>query len=277
MVSGRRGFQGDSAAETMHAILKEEPPDLLETTKSRPPRSSASSATASRKRPEQRFQSAHDLAFDLKAMATATGSSTAVRPSLLRRSEAGVPPSSAGSAAGITLGVLADRTLGAKAPAEPPTYRRLTFDRGTLGHARFAPDERRDRLRRGLEGRALRVFSAPLASTAASHVPSGCAPRWCYGVSSSSEVAVGLDAGPFGATLDACRSPGVRLARFLRTSPGRTGLPTARISPWSDSSTASITWSSRSGKYCYGARAVSLTSGCHPGRWVASSTTRIEC
>ena len=42
MVSGRRAFKGDSAAETMHAILKEEPPDLLETTKSCRRRSSAS-------------------------------------------------------------------------------------------------------------------------------------------------------------------------------------------------------------------------------------------
>ena len=78
MVSGRRAFKADSAAETMHAILKEEPPDLLETARAMPPALERIVDHCLEKRPEQRFQSAHDLAFDLKALATATGTSSAV-------------------------------------------------------------------------------------------------------------------------------------------------------------------------------------------------------
>jgi hypothetical protein len=34
MLSGRRAFHGESAAETMSAILKEDPPELSDTNKS---------------------------------------------------------------------------------------------------------------------------------------------------------------------------------------------------------------------------------------------------
>ena len=37
MASGRRAFRGESAAETLHAILKEDPPSLLETGRGLPP------------------------------------------------------------------------------------------------------------------------------------------------------------------------------------------------------------------------------------------------
>src|SRR5262245_11032686 len=61
MVSGRRAFQRESAAETMHAILKEDPPDLPETTRARSPALERIVSHCLEKRPEQRFHSAHDL------------------------------------------------------------------------------------------------------------------------------------------------------------------------------------------------------------------------
>ena len=51
MVSGKRAFHGDSAADTMSAILKEDPPDLSVTNQNVRPRSSASFTTASRRAP----------------------------------------------------------------------------------------------------------------------------------------------------------------------------------------------------------------------------------
>ncbi len=63
MLAGRRPFQRDTAAETMTAILKEDPPE--------PDRAGVSPGVLRtlrrclEKRPDERFQSARDLAFAL--------------------------------------------------------------------------------------------------------------------------------------------------------------------------------------------------------------------
>jgi Tol biopolymer transport system component len=69
MLSGRRPFTGDTAAEVMTAILREDPPALG---KSDIP--SGLEGVVSRcleKRPEERFQSARDVAFALEAVSGA--------------------------------------------------------------------------------------------------------------------------------------------------------------------------------------------------------------
>src|SRR5258706_2518538 len=75
MLSGKRAFHGDSAAETMSAILREEPPDLSVTNQSVSPGLDRIVRHAIEKNPEQRFHSAHDVAFALDALSglSATG------------------------------------------------------------------------------------------------------------------------------------------------------------------------------------------------------------
>jgi len=68
MLSGQRAFRGDSPAETMSAILREEPPDLSVTNQSISPGLERIVRHCIEKNPEQRFHSAHDLAFDLEAL-----------------------------------------------------------------------------------------------------------------------------------------------------------------------------------------------------------------
>ena len=65
MVSGRRAFKGDSHIETLHAILKAEPPDFLPELKI-PPVLERVIRRCLEKEPEARFQSARDLAFALE-------------------------------------------------------------------------------------------------------------------------------------------------------------------------------------------------------------------
>src|SRR4029434_3923867 len=72
MLSGRRAFRGDSAADTMSAILKEDPPDLSLTNKDFSPGLERIVRHCLEKNPEQRFHSAHDLAFDLRALSDAS-------------------------------------------------------------------------------------------------------------------------------------------------------------------------------------------------------------
>ena len=78
--SGQRAFHGDSAAETMSAILREEPPDLSATNKTVPPGLERIVRHCLEKSPEERFHSAHDLAFDLEALSGTVGHAASPRP-----------------------------------------------------------------------------------------------------------------------------------------------------------------------------------------------------
>jgi serine/threonine protein kinase len=68
MLSGKRAFHGDSAADTMSAILREDPPDLSSTNRLIAPALDRIVRHCLEKNPEARFHSAHDLAFDLDAL-----------------------------------------------------------------------------------------------------------------------------------------------------------------------------------------------------------------
>jgi eukaryotic-like serine/threonine-protein kinase len=63
MLSGRRAFHGESTAETMSAILKEDPPELSNTNKNVSPGVERLVNRCLEKNPEARFHSASDLAF----------------------------------------------------------------------------------------------------------------------------------------------------------------------------------------------------------------------
>jgi eukaryotic-like serine/threonine-protein kinase len=80
MLSGRRAFHGGSAAETMSAILKEDPPELSDTNRNVSPALERLVNHCLEKNPEARFHSARDVAFALEAVsgsAVATETTTA--------------------------------------------------------------------------------------------------------------------------------------------------------------------------------------------------------
>ncbi|MFS8085776.1 MAG: protein kinase domain-containing protein, partial [Acidobacteriota bacterium] len=68
MLSGRRAFRGDSAIETLNAILKEEPSEITATNSSIGPALERVVWHCLEKRPERRFQSASDIAFALESV-----------------------------------------------------------------------------------------------------------------------------------------------------------------------------------------------------------------
>ncbi len=68
MLSGRQAFRGDSAVETMSAILTEDAPEPSRTTASIPQTLDRIVRRCLEKNPEERFQSARDLAFALAAL-----------------------------------------------------------------------------------------------------------------------------------------------------------------------------------------------------------------
>jgi Tol biopolymer transport system component len=74
MLSGRRAFAGDSGADTMTAILKEDPPDLPSAERHIPIALARIVDRCLEKSPAVRFQSAGDLAFALESLTSSSSS-----------------------------------------------------------------------------------------------------------------------------------------------------------------------------------------------------------
>ncbi|HET7292255.1 MAG TPA: protein kinase [Vicinamibacteria bacterium] len=139
MLSGRRAFRGESAIETMNAILKEDPPDLTETNRQLPAALEHIVAHCLEKNPEERFQSARDIAFDLEQL-----SGSAAHAALAPVAERGFRH---WRLAAVALGTIAVATLAfvagrGTATHALPEFQPITFRRGVVNEARFAPDGR---------------------------------------------------------------------------------------------------------------------------------------
>jgi serine/threonine protein kinase/Tol biopolymer transport system component len=166
MLAGRRAFRGDSAVETLNAILKEEPPDLIETNRNVAPSLERLVRRCLDKSPEQRFQSASDLAFALESLSGLTSQQSAsVRASALaaggqtRRRR--LAPSLIVGAVLFTVAVaVATFFVGRQSSDKPqPTFQRITFRRGTISAARFAPDAQTIIYSAAFQGKPLEVFT----------------------------------------------------------------------------------------------------------------------
>jgi eukaryotic-like serine/threonine-protein kinase len=80
MLSGRRAFHGGSAADTMSAVLKEDPPELSDTNKTISPALERLVNHCLEKNPEARFHSARDVAFALEALSGSSVASETTTP-----------------------------------------------------------------------------------------------------------------------------------------------------------------------------------------------------
>jgi eukaryotic-like serine/threonine-protein kinase len=148
MVSGKRAFRGDTTADTISSILKEEPPDLSATGRDVSPMLERIVHHCLEKDPAARFQSARDVAFALEALSSISsppaGAVATPAPTIA------APPSRKSWLVPSLLGVIAVLIVPVallivrvNAPApEPPSYRQLTFAREYISSARFAPDQR---------------------------------------------------------------------------------------------------------------------------------------
>ena len=141
MITGKRAFHRDTTADTMSAILKEDPPDPSSLNKSVSSGLERILRHCMEKNPEERFQSARDLAFDLEMVSGATGVSSQVTSRVAPRSFA--PWKTILLAitllliAGIGIALLLQKQSGKNASL---SIQRLTFRRGFVTGARFAPD-----------------------------------------------------------------------------------------------------------------------------------------
>jgi TolB-like protein/Flp pilus assembly protein TadD len=78
MLSGKQPFRHPTAAETMAAILREEPPEISGGSRPSSPALERIARRCLEKRPAERFQLARDLAYTLEAVAEAPAASSAL-------------------------------------------------------------------------------------------------------------------------------------------------------------------------------------------------------
>ncbi len=154
MLSGKRAFSGETSVETMSAILKQDPPELTETNRTAPPALERIVRHCLEKNPEERFQSARDVAFNLANISEISGGSTTLRalkaPRRLR-----VWPIAAGS---LLAGLIAGALLWPRRePDASPVFDRLTYQLGTVDSARFSPDGHTIVYSAAWEGRPLQL------------------------------------------------------------------------------------------------------------------------
>src|SRR5207245_5594657 len=88
MVAGKRAFEGKTTASTIAAILAGEPKPISAIQPMSPPSLEHIVMTCLAKDPDERFQTAHDVKFDLQWVARMGGQSTAAARSSAVRSRA---------------------------------------------------------------------------------------------------------------------------------------------------------------------------------------------
>jgi hypothetical protein len=116
-LSGRRAFGGETAAETMTAILREDPPELVTMRADTPPALDRIVRHCLEKSPGERFQTARDVAFALESL-SGSGTAASARVDALPHTRRGWR---AMAAAVAGLGLLSLGFFGARAWwATPP-------------------------------------------------------------------------------------------------------------------------------------------------------------
>jgi eukaryotic-like serine/threonine-protein kinase len=191
MLSGQRAFRGETAADTITAILTKEPPDLSQTNRDLPPGLERIVRHCLEKNPEERFESARDVAFDLEALSGVSGAAVATPHAEVKRPR--LLPVVAGAVLATALLVGVPAFLAGKRAGDrpPPTYRQLTFRRGAIVSARFAPDGHTVVYSAAWDGKPIEVFVSRLESPEAR--PFGLAGAEVLAISKSGEMAVSLN------------------------------------------------------------------------------------
>ncbi|HYB52354.1 MAG TPA: hypothetical protein VEG84_00670, partial [Thermoanaerobaculia bacterium] len=146
------------------------------------------------KDPEDRYASTKDLARDLASVrdhlseTSASAASGAIEPVKARRRGWFFP--AANAVAGLAAGFLLREALSSGKAAAPPQFQQITYRRGTVFSARFAPDGQTVAYGAAWDGRPLEIFSTRLDSPESR--PLGLPAGDVLSISKSGEMAISL-------------------------------------------------------------------------------------
>jgi tRNA A-37 threonylcarbamoyl transferase component Bud32 len=144
MATGKRAFQRKTGAETLVAIIREEPEPIAQLAPKAPVPVRWIIERCLTKDPEERYASTKDLARDLKSVrdhlteTSVSGALEAAEPARQRR-RGWVVPAALAFFLGAGVALFVAKSLGFFEPT-PPRFKRLTYRRGSIVTARFAPD-----------------------------------------------------------------------------------------------------------------------------------------
>jgi serine/threonine protein kinase/dipeptidyl aminopeptidase/acylaminoacyl peptidase len=214
MATGVLPFRGETSAVITEAILNRVPTPPIRLNPDLPLKLEQVISKALEKDRDMRCQSAGELRADLKRIKRELESSrtSAVVDTPESSSKIALPISTpvavapkksvspflivAGVLAGLVLGVFAGKAIYKQRAADPPTYRQLTFRRGSIRSARFAPDGQTILYSAAWQGNPVDVFTArPEAPESRSM---GLSRTQLMSVSSMAEMAVLLDSKAIG-------------------------------------------------------------------------------
>jgi len=208
MATGALPFRGETTAVITEAILNRIPIPPTRLNPEIPPKLEDIISKALEKDRDLRCQSAAEMRADLKRLQRALDSSrtsvvheegesaksatatTKVVPAAKAKSPVALVAALC-SLVALGVGVFVGKALFSKGVAPPPVYRQLTFRRGSIRSARFAPDGQTILYSAAWQGNPTDVFTARPEAPEARAM--GLSHTQLTSVSSASEVAVLLD------------------------------------------------------------------------------------
>jgi Tol biopolymer transport system component/predicted Ser/Thr protein kinase len=196
MTTGKRAFQRKTGAETLVAIIREEPESLGQLAPKAPAPIRWIVERLLAKDPEERYASTKDLARDLKSVrdhlseTSASGGLEAAEPARPRR-RGWVLPAAAALAAGIAAGFLLRGVMPSSRGDATVELSLLTYARGSIMSARFAADASTIIYSASWEGLPLDVFTTRLGSAESRSL--SLAGAGLLAISSTGELAVSLN------------------------------------------------------------------------------------
>src|SRR5580698_6169877 len=202
-------FRGDTSAVITEGILNRTPSPPTRLNTALPKKLEEVINKTLEKDPDLRCQTAAELRADLKRLKrelessrtsvvteTSQSASVAVSPVVTQKKRLVVPLLAACVLVALAAGVFAGKRFFSTTAAAPPMYRQLTFRRGSIRSARFAPDGQTILYSAAWQGSPVDVFTArPEAPEARSM---GHSRTQLVSVSSASEMAVLLNSKAIG-------------------------------------------------------------------------------
>jgi hypothetical protein len=159
MVTGRKAFERKTSAETLTAIIREDPEPLESVSPRTPAPLRWIIERCLEKEPDDRYASTKDLARDLKQLAHHLSDSSAIQAAPRQARRTGTWRLATAAAALAALSLAGGYLLAYRAAPPQPTFGRLTFNRGLIMTARFTPEGNAVAFSAAWDGQPLRTFT----------------------------------------------------------------------------------------------------------------------
>jgi tRNA A-37 threonylcarbamoyl transferase component Bud32 len=191
MATGKRAFRRNTSAETLTAIIREEPEPVQQSNPKAPAPLRWILERCLAKDPEDRYASTKDLARDLRAIrdhlseTSVSASAEAVAAPVRRtRLSRWLPLAAIAALGALAIGYF----LGGRRPASHSRPQLLTYRKGAITNARFTPDGQTVVYSQAADGKPMEVFAVRLGNPESR--PLGLPGASLLAVSASEELAL---------------------------------------------------------------------------------------